>query len=86
MSDLVRQYNIASSSSGARIILALNARQLGKSLPVFDGFLRDYPGSTVLAWTGSGEPPIPADEIQKIRDYYQTMNMKDKIEFDCSIE
>ena len=86
MSDLVRNYNLASSSSGARIILALNARQLSKSLAVFDGFLSDYPGSTILAWTGSGEPPIPADEVQKISDYYESKDMRDRIEFDCSIE
>lgn len=85
MSDLVCKHNLASRSSGARIILALNARQLSKSLPVFDGFLNDYE-STILAWTGSGEPPIPADEIQKISNYYESKDMRDKIEFDCSIE
>ena len=40
MSDLVSDYHLASSTSRARIVLALNARQLSKNLPVFDGFLR----------------------------------------------
>lgn len=84
MANLVGHYNIASSD--ARIILALNARQLSKSLLVFDAFLSAYPGSTILAWTGSGEPPIAADEIQRITNYYESKHMRDKIEFDCCIE
>jgi len=86
MSDLVGCYQLASSNSGIKVILALNARQLGKSLLVFDEFLRDYPKSTILAWTGSGEPPIPKREVRKISDYYESKMMRDKIEFDCCVD
>eukprot|EP00531_Pseudo-nitzschia_arenysensis_P011095 CAMPEP_0116125262 /NCGR_PEP_ID=MMETSP0329-20121206/5718_1 /TAXON_ID=697910 /ORGANISM="Pseudo-nitzschia arenysensis, Strain B593" /LENGTH=223 /DNA_ID=CAMNT_0003619293 /DNA_START=56 /DNA_END=724 /DNA_ORIENTATION=+ len=50
MSNLVDEYQLASSDIEVGIVLALNARQLSKSLAVFDCFLRDYPKSTILAW------------------------------------
>jgi len=81
MSDLISHYQLASRNSGVRVILALNARQLVKSLPVFDECLRDYPESTILAWTGSGEPSIPKHDVDKISDY-----MKNRVEFDCCID
>lgn len=86
MSDLVGRYQLASSNFGVKVILALNARQLGKSLLVFDEFLREYPTSTILAWTGSGEPPIPKHEVCEISDYYESKMMRDKIEFDCCVD
>mmetsp|Transcript_20677 Transcript_20677/g.51335 ORF Transcript_20677/g.51335 Transcript_20677/m.51335 type:complete len:261 (+) Transcript_20677:156-938(+) len=86
MSDLVNQYQLASTNSLARIVLALNARQLSKSLSVFDVFLRDYPESTILAWTGSGEPAIPKHEVDKIGTYYESKMMVHRVEFDCCIE
>lgn len=85
MSALVSQYQLASRDSGARVILALNARQLAKSLPVFDGFLKEYPESTILAWTGSGEPSIPQHEVDRIDNYYQSKMMKNRVEFDCCV-
>ncbi len=86
MSDLVDKYQLASSNFEVRIVLALNARQLSKSLSVFDGFLTDYPESTILAWTGSGEPSIPSDEVERIRNYYASKMMSQRVEFDCCIE
>lgn len=84
MSELVHQYRLtASNELGIRIILALNARQLFKTLPAFDEFLIEHPESTVLAWTGSGEPSIPKVQVDQIRDFYEFKKMKSRIEFDC---
>jgi hypothetical protein len=72
-------------SAGVGFILALNARLLIKNLPVFDRFLEEIPHSTILAWTGSGEPSIAQKEVEKIRAYYAETGRTDRIEFDCNI-
>lgn len=86
MTELVHHYRLASTKVGVKVILALNARLLGKSLPVFDAFMTEYPESTILAWTGSGEPSIPRLVIDEIRDYYKSKKMENRIEFDCCID
>ena len=86
MTELVHRYQLARSNIGVKVILALNARLLGKNLPVFDPFLIEYPESTILAWTGSGEPSIPRLAIDEIRDYYKSKKMENRIEFDCCID
>eukprot|EP00537_Pseudo-nitzschia_pungens_P019041 CAMPEP_0172403250 /NCGR_PEP_ID=MMETSP1061-20121228/58442_1 /TAXON_ID=37318 /ORGANISM="Pseudo-nitzschia pungens, Strain cf. pungens" /LENGTH=266 /DNA_ID=CAMNT_0013137585 /DNA_START=9 /DNA_END=809 /DNA_ORIENTATION=+ len=84
MSEILHKYQLAVSNQlGIRIILALNARQLVKSLPVFDEFLREHPESNILAWTGSGEPPIPIAQVDQIREHYKSKQMESIIEFDC---
>lgn len=72
-------------SSGVGFILALNARLLGKNLSVFDSFLEEIPHSTILAWTGTGEPSIPQRKVDEIRAYYTGTGMTNRIEFDCNI-
>ena len=83
MASLVEKYLLVTSS--VEIVLALNARLLHKSLTVFDSFLSNYPSITILAWTGSGEPPIDGLTIDEIRRYYSTKNMEQRIDFDCDI-
>lgn len=84
MSELVHICQLSTSNEfGIRIVLALNARQLLKSLPVFDEFLREHPETNILAWTGNGEPSIPNAHIDEIRKYYQSKQMENRIEFDC---
>ena len=86
MTELVNRYQLSSSGFGTKVILALNARQLYKSLNCFDEFLRKYPDSTILAWTGSGEPPISKHQIHKISKYYELKNTKDRVDFDCCVD
>ena len=72
-------------SSGVGFILALNARLFVKNLSVFDSFLEEIPHSTILAWTGSGEPSIPRLEVDEIRAYFADRGKTNRIEFDCDI-
>jgi hypothetical protein len=95
MKELVEKYHLVPSKdrSGAddeggivpMIILALNARLLAKNLSTFDSFLMEYVSVRILAWTGSGEPPIPLAEVEKIRNYFVMKGMSGRIEFDCCI-
>ncbi|KAG7349891.1 DUF2181 domain containing protein [Nitzschia inconspicua] len=85
MKDIVEQYQL-DSKQHVTITLALNARLLARNVSAFDSFLEDYATSNILAWTGSGEPPIPLEDMHTIKTYYVTKGMVDRIEFDCCIE
>ena len=52
---------------------------------MFDGFLRQFPRSVILAWTGSGEPSIPAVLIDKICAHFTVEGMRERIDFDCLV-
>lgn len=67
------------------IVLALNARILCKRLDAFDKILHDLPQLQVLAWTGTGEPPISKYQIEKIRRHFVRIGKGDIIGFDCSV-
>lgn len=67
-------------------MLALNARLLSAKPEAFDQFLQKFPRSTILAWTGNGEPSIPQDVLNKIKSYFVAAGMYDRIDFDCDVQ
>lgn len=67
-------------------MLALNARCLAIRPWIFDGFLRTFPRSTILAWTGSDEPGIPVALLDKICRHFEEQGIRDRISFDCNVE
>lgn len=67
------------------IVLAVNARILAKNPAPFLPILRDYPQIQLLAWTGTGEPPISNSLLTYITEYYQEMGYLDQIGFDCQV-
>jgi Uncharacterized conserved protein (DUF2181) len=85
MKDVIDTHHLASKQH-VQIILALNARLLARDLGVFIDLLEEYKSASILAWTGSGEPPIPLAEMRKSRDYFAERGIEDRIEFDCCIE
>lgn len=67
------------------LVLALNARLLSVEPDAFDGFLREFPRSTILAWTGSGEPSVSQELIDKICVHFIAEGMIERIDFDCAV-
>eukprot|EP00979_Chaetoceros_neogracilis_P017931 scaffold10534_cov246-Chaetoceros_neogracile.AAC.9 len=60
------------------VVLAVNARVLAKALSPFDSILNDYPHIHLLAWTGTGEPPISMHQVSSqygniIQYFYQNI-------------
>jgi hypothetical protein len=85
MAELAHKYKLTSESK-VGLVLALNARLLAIKPGVFDGFLRKFPRSTILAWTGSGEPSIPKHTVVRISDHFESEGMLERINFDCDIQ
>ena len=68
------------------LILALNARVLSKEITAFDAFLERFPFIKILAWTGSGEPNVPASLLYDIESHFRDIGRTDVINFDCLVE
>jgi hypothetical protein len=98
MKELIEKYHLFGGNDGSivgvRVVLALNARLLAKNLSIFDSLLLEYDTLGILAWTGSGEPPIPLEEVETIQKYYVEkdddddimMMISNRIEYDCCID
>lgn len=83
MSNLITEYKLI--ERGVGIVLAINARQLAKSMPSFDAIMAEFPQLQILVWTGKGEPPIPRASIQTIEDHFEQLNMTNRIGYDCQV-
>jgi hypothetical protein len=67
------------------LVLAVSARLLSYQPNAFDDFLTQFPNAQILAWTGTGEPPIPRRQVERIRSQFQASSNEDRIGFDCAI-
>ena len=85
MEELALKYKLT-SEQGIGLVLALNARLLALKPGAFDTFLLNFPRSTILAWTGSGEPSIPQNLLDGISDHFASRGIQERIQFDCDIE
>jgi len=97
MSDLITRYQLQSTkddpasdnnnhnNGNIGVILALNARQLAKSLDQFDGIMDLFPDLQILAWVGKGEPGIQRESIQSIETHFRKLGMSNRIGFDCRV-
>ena len=67
------------------LVLAVNARLLAKSSATQDflNFLKSNPNRQILAWTGSGEPPIGQYTKSRIERLYQSVN--GQVGFDAQV-
>ena len=89
MSDLISHYHqLVELKIG--VVMALNARQLAKSLSSsssssLDEMLRQFPQLQILAWTGKGEPAIPKSILQEIQDHFDELQMVHRIGYDCHV-
>ena len=83
MANLISQYRLVERRMG--IVLALNARQLAKSLFSVDNIMLQFPHLQILAWTGKGEPPIPEASIEQIRHHFESLQMTHRIGYDCQV-
>ena len=83
MADLVDKFDLLRKSAG--VVLAINARLLSKHYAPFDAFLKQYPSSQLLVWTGSGEPPISTQKAAKIRQHFEKEGTITRIGFDCQV-
>lgn len=66
------------------LVLALNARLLCLAPRVFDSFLLEFKQSQLLAWTGTGEPPIARSSVDNLSDSFQQNLLGERIGFDVS--
>lgn len=66
-------------------MLAVNARNLYKRLDVFDDILEDNSSIEVLAWTGTGEPPISNYQVDKIHTHFKELRIEKQLGFDCQV-
>lgn len=96
MADLIAEHELlvtvpqqqqqqTSNSNLVGVVLALNARQLAKSLRHFDEIMEHYPSLQILAWTGKGELPIPQTLLQSIQEHYQAKGMAQRVGYDCQV-
>lgn len=84
MEEIIEKNNLLSFSQG--IVLAVNARVLVKNPHSFDSFLMKYSQSAqLLAWTGTGEPPISKSKISKIQRHFEANGCVEQVGFDCKI-
>jgi hypothetical protein len=82
MTSLIQAYNV---HEGAGIVLAINARLLVKNMSPFDKFLADFPESQLLCWVGSGEPPISARKVSRIRQHFDGRGSGERVGFDVQV-
>jgi hypothetical protein len=65
------------------IVLPISARLLVKNTDPFLAFLEQFPSTQILAWTGTGEPPISQRKIRAIQRHF---SVDDQIlGFDCNV-
>lgn len=83
MEQLILKYDLVTNGRG--LVLAVNARVVYMDPSCFDYLLENYPTIQLLAWTGSGEPPISASRIDSINRHFQSSGYLDRIGFDCQI-
>jgi len=85
MKQLIVDHDLISRSQG--VVLAVNARVLAKNCKPFYSILHEMPKLQLLVWTGaSGEPPISSLRIRKIKHYFNSIGVMDRIGFDCKVE
>jgi len=48
--------------------------------------MQSFSDSQILAWTGSGEPPIPQALLDVIQNHADAAGFGSRIGFDCQIE
>jgi len=82
MVKLVQSYKV---HEGAGIVLAINARLLVKNMSPFGAFLVDFPESQICCWVGSGEPPISRMKLSRIRHYFESRGIVERIGFDVQV-
>eukprot|EP00551_Chaetoceros_affinis_P008106 CAMPEP_0203684056 /NCGR_PEP_ID=MMETSP0090-20130426/47834_1 /ASSEMBLY_ACC=CAM_ASM_001088 /TAXON_ID=426623 /ORGANISM="Chaetoceros affinis, Strain CCMP159" /LENGTH=334 /DNA_ID=CAMNT_0050553217 /DNA_START=51 /DNA_END=1055 /DNA_ORIENTATION=+ len=81
--DIIQSNDLLSCSQG--VVLAANARVLVRDPHPFDSILKEIPEIQLLVWTGTGEPPISAGKIKKIKNHFQEINCMHQVGFDCQI-
>jgi len=83
MVEYIQEYKLVEKGIG--IVLALNARQLAKSLEVIDKIMEKIPEIQILAWTGKGEFLLPEESYNNIKDHFKEKKMIERIGFDCQV-
>jgi len=66
--------------------LALNARILSNNPHAFDELLKEFALVQILAWTGTGEPPIKQVTIDYISAEFKSSGYMHRLGFDCCID
>jgi len=67
------------------VVLAVNARVLAKDPNPFNSILSDHPHIQLLAWTGTGEPPISMHQVKLIEDHFRSIGCDAQLGFDCQV-
>ena len=68
------------------VVLAVNARVLAKNCSPFNASLfYEIPGLQLLIWTGTGEPPISARQIDVIKNYFDRNGYSNRVGYDCQV-
>ena len=67
------------------VVLAVNARVLAKNCSSMETILNKIPGTQLLVWTGTGEPPISQRKIDYIKHYFDRNGLGDRVGFDCKV-
>ena len=83
MEELIVRYSLPDRCMG--VVLAVNARVLVKSLNAFDDLLEKIPSCQLLVWTGTGEPALSLQKLQKIKEHFEWTNLADRVGYDCKV-
>lgn len=79
--NVIKKYQLESSS----IVLAVNTRLVAKNMAPFVDFLDRFPGSQLLLWVGSGEPPISVEKQKSIECFFQSNDHGNRVGFDVQV-
>jgi hypothetical protein len=83
MGDLITRHGLVQHHHG--VVLAINARLLCKNTGPFERFLRRFPSTQLLVWTGSTEPPISSRKVNYLRKRFSRTGHHDRVGFDCNV-
>lgn len=84
MKNMILRHRLNDRCKG--VVLAVNARVLAKNCSPFNASLfYEIPGLQLLIWTGTGEPPISARQIDVIKNYFDRNGYSNRVGYDCQI-
>lgn len=82
MADLCRKY---SHLLGGGVVFAVSARLADRAPAPLVGLLHDVPGSCLLLWTGSWEPPVRRAILDRLQRIFKQAEVSHRCDYDCRV-
>lgn len=88
MGQLAREYELQVKAMGCAfcgVVFAVALRLMDGSMERLQGLLTETPGSQILAWTGTGEPPVTPDVVRNVKAAFEKAGLLHRVDFDCQV-